>query len=68
MSKLKIVDNSLLTPQEAADYLKIKLSTIYNWSFRRVLPMCKVGKLNRYRKDDLDIFINNNMTEIQGVD
>lgn len=68
MPELKLVDNSLLTPQEAADYLKIKLSTIYNWSFRRVLPMCKVGKLNRYRKDDLDIFINKNMTEIQRVD
>ena len=68
MTNLKIVDNSngLLTPEQAAQYLQVKLSTIYNWSFRRILPVCKLGKkLNRYRKSDLDNFINKNMTEVQ---
>ena len=66
MPELKIVENNgLLTPQQAAQYLQVKLSTIYNWSMRRILPVCKLGKLNRYRKSDLDNFINKNMTEVQ---
>ena len=55
--------NGLMTPAEAAQYLNVKLSTIYQWSMRRVLPVCKLGKLNRYRKVDLDAFINSNVTE-----
>ena len=66
MPELKIVENNgLLTPQQAAQYLQVKLSTIYNWSMRRILPVCKLGKLNRYRKSDLDSFISKNMTEVQ---
>lgn len=70
MNELKIVQNGngLLTPQEAANYLKIKLSTIYNWSCscRGIPPVSKLGgRLNRYRKSDLDNFINSNMTEVQ---
>lgn len=66
MSELKILESSgLLTPQQAADYLNVRLSTIYQWSFRKILPVCKLGKLNRYRKIDLDNFISKNMTEVQ---
>lgn len=66
MSELKIVEGSgLLTPEQAAQYLQVKLSTIYNWSMRKVLPTCKLGRLNRYRKIDLDNFISKNITEIQ---
>ncbi len=66
MPELKIVENNgLLTPEQAAQYLQVKLSTIYNWSMRRILPVCKLGKLNRYRKTDLDNFISKNMTEVQ---
>lgn len=67
MPEVKIVENNgLLTPQQAAQYLQVKLSTIYNWSMRRVLPVCKAGRLNRYRKCDLDNFISKNMTtEVQ---
>jgi excisionase family DNA binding protein len=66
MSDLKVVESSgLLTPEQAAQYLQVKLSTIYNWSMRRILPVCKLGRLNRYRKTDLDNFISKNMTEVQ---
>lgn len=69
MSELKIVEgHNLMTPQEAADYLKIKLSTIYDWTFKKILPCCKMGRLNRYRKADLDNFISSNMTEMKRAD
>ena len=66
MSELKLVEaGNLMTPQQAAQYLQVKISTIYNWSMKRVLPVCKAGRLNRYRKSDLDNFINKNMTEVR---
>lgn len=66
MAELKIVEgNNLMTPQEAADYLKVKLSTIYNWSWKKILPTCKLGKLLRFRKNDLDEFISKNITEVR---
>lgn len=69
MSELKIVEgNNLMTPQEAADYLKIKLSTIYDWTYKKILPCCKMGRLNRYRKVDLDNFISSNMTGVKRAD
>lgn len=44
MNELKIVQNGngVLILNEAANYLKIKLSTIYNWSCRGILPACKL--------------------------
>lgn len=61
---LKINEGAgLMTPQMAADYLQVRLSTIYQWSMRRVLPVCKLGKLNRYRKSDLDAYINSSVIE-----
>ena len=63
MPELKIVDSGLMTPEEAAQYLNVRLSTIYQWSMRKTIPVCKLGKLNRYRKSDLDAFINKNVTE-----
>lgn len=62
MPEMKIVENNgLMTPQQAADYLGIKLSTIYAMTMRKTIPFCKIGKLNRFRRQDLDKFIVNNM-------
>jgi len=62
LSELKIVEaGNLMTPQQAAQYLQVKLSTIYQMSMKRILPTAKIGRLNRYRKSDLDKFIADNL-------
>ena len=59
MDNLKIVEGSgLLTVQEAAGYLKVSKDTIYHWTFKGMLPVVKLGRLSRYRRSDLDEFIN----------
>ncbi len=64
MSELKSIENGgLMTPQQAAAYLSIKLSTIYVLSMRHQIPVCKIGKLLRFRREDLDKFISDNMKE-----
>jgi len=60
---MKMVEGGLLTPQQAADYLGIKLSTIYSLCMRRQIPFCKIGRLNRFKFSDLEAFINQNRCE-----
>jgi len=43
------MSEKLLTPQELADRLGVKLSTIYNWSHIEYIPTVKLGGLIRFR-------------------
>ena len=43
-----------LTPLEAAQYLKVALGTIHNWTSQRVVPFVRRGGLVRYHREDLD--------------
>lgn len=49
----------LLTRQEAADYLGLKKVTLESWAcnMRYNLPYIKVGRMVRYRIEDLDAFM-----------
>ena len=49
----------LLNREEAAKYLGVSPSTLANWACSRKfnLPYFRVGKSVRYRKADLDVFI-----------
>jgi len=50
----------MLTRVEAAEYLGIKPQTLAIWAStgRYALPMIKIGRAVRYRKEDLDRFID----------
>lgn len=63
---LKIVVNvdGLLDMEQASVYLNIKKDTLYQLCFRKRIPFIKIGKLNRFRRQDLDRWIESNM---QGV-
>lgn len=49
----------LLNINEAAEYLGIKPTTLANWlsTKRRVITSIKIGALRKFRKKDLDAFI-----------
>ena len=53
----------LLSRSEAAEYLGISKQTlaIWNCTGRYRVPYVKIGRLVKYRKMDLDAFINNNL-------
>ena len=44
----------LLTPQQAADKLNVKLSTIYNWTHIGFIPHVKMRRFVRFQDDVLD--------------
>ena len=54
----------LLTREEAATYLGLKPHTLGVWQCtgRYNLPCIKIGRLAKYRKEDLDDFIQRGTT------
>jgi excisionase family DNA binding protein len=44
----------LLTVDEAAEFLRVKKTTLYTWAYRRQIPSQKVGGALRFRRGDLD--------------
>ena len=47
----------LLTPNEAAAYLKVPVVTVWRWCRQGILPAVKIGKYWRVDKRELDRFI-----------
>jgi len=56
---------NLWDPEQAARYLGVKLETLAVWrcTKRYYLPYIKVGRLVKYRIDDLDAFIERNFSK-----
>ena len=46
-----------LSVDEIATYLGIKRDTVYKWTERKVMPAHKVGRLRKFRKDEIDQWI-----------
>ena len=45
--------NKLLTPDEVADLLKVKKSTIYSWTHLEYIPHIKLGNRLRFKEADI---------------
>lgn len=52
-------DKELITVKEIASYLKVKESWVYEKVHTRQIPFKKIGKFPRFRKRDIDIWIDN---------
>ena len=50
---------ALLTPEQAAAHLDVEVQTLAQWrsSGRHSLPYLKIGRNVRYRKSDLDAWL-----------
>ena len=45
--------NKLLTPQEMADMLGVKKSTIYQWTHQGYIPYVKLGNFVRFKESEV---------------
>ncbi len=54
----------LLDIDEAAEYLGLKKSALYQMTFKRTIPFVKIGKRVRFTKMQLDDFINKKTVEV----
>jgi excisionase family DNA binding protein len=50
-------DGDLVTLTEAGEILRLKTSTLRAWVLRRKIPYCKVGRLVRLRRADVEALI-----------
>ncbi len=46
-----------LSVDEIAAYLGIKRDTVYKWIDRKAMPAHKVGRLWKFRKDEIDEWV-----------
>lgn len=44
----------LLAPDEVSQYLNIKRSTLYSWTESGRIPYYRLGRMIRFKKDDID--------------
>ncbi len=51
----------LFDMDEASRLLGLKKSTLYQMVMRKQIPVCKIGRLNRFRMEDLQVFIKENI-------
>ena len=52
-----MASSELMTIPEAAALLRLRPSTLRAWVLRRKLPYCKVGRLVRIRRCDVDALL-----------
>ncbi|MBW2149002.1 MAG: helix-turn-helix domain-containing protein [Deltaproteobacteria bacterium] len=52
--------NALMTLGEVATYLRLSKDTVYRMAQTGKIPACKVGTLWRFRKDDVDAWLEKN--------
>ena len=48
-----MINQIFLTPPQAADFLGVKISTIYKWVHMRKIPFRKHGRLLRFDRQSL---------------
>jgi excisionase family DNA binding protein len=59
---MAVIEKQLLTEDETAEVLAIKPQTLASWRCRGVndLPFIKIGRAVRYRRSDLEAFMQRN--------
>ena len=60
----KIWGRKLLTVTETAEFLGISKNTLYEWIVQRKIPHYKVGRLVKFRREDLETWLKNQGQEV----
>lgn len=66
MKKIKLLDKEYLTPQEVAEILNVKLSTLSVWRSHKInLPYIKKYKEILYDSKDVKNFLDKHFTKVE---
>ena len=62
----KIIKDNYISIDEAAEYLGIKTVTLRNWiKSNDTLPAKKIGKMWKFKRSELDAWINSGKSAIE---
>jgi excisionase family DNA binding protein len=56
-------EDPVLSRDDAAHYLGIASNTLKKWAMQRRIAITKVGRLNKFRKSDLDAYLARHRVE-----
>jgi PTS system nitrogen regulatory IIA component len=51
-------EDQLMSVRDLADYLQVDVSSVYLWSQRGQIPALKVGRMWRYRRSDIEAWLD----------
>lgn len=54
-----MIQEQLMDIKEVASYLRLKESTVYAWAKNGTIPAFRLGRLWRFRRADLDAWLEN---------
>lgn len=60
---MKETNNTWLTVPELAKYLKVSKETVYRWLESKTVPCYRLGKLWRFKRDEIDQWVIKNGRE-----
>ncbi|MBE9508892.1 MAG: helix-turn-helix domain-containing protein [Chloroflexi bacterium] len=54
-------ENNLMDIKQVAAYLQINEATAYSWAQKGRLPGIKIGRIWRFRREDIEAWLDQNM-------
>ena len=60
-----MIDEEILTIDEVAKYLRVSERTVYDWAQKGEIPAGKIGTVWRFKKADLEQWVNNRLSGSQ---
>ncbi len=64
MSNTKRKESALMTSSEVAIYLRISRASVYRLAKNKGIPVSKIGRQLRFRKDAIDRWLSNKEHEV----
>ncbi|MCL4551936.1 MAG: helix-turn-helix domain-containing protein [Candidatus Marsarchaeota archaeon] len=62
------MEDRWLSVEEIAAYLGIKRDTVYKWVERRKMPAHKMGRLWKFRREDVDYWVRSGGADSRGIE
>ena len=56
------MEDSILTIEEVAKYLRVSERTVYDWAQRGEIPSGKIGTVWRFKKDEIEKWVNERLS------
>ncbi len=60
--------NGLMGVKQLSEYLNVPTSTIYGLTMRAKIPCCRIGRSLRFRKADIDAWLENSACNGEGLE
>lgn len=56
------MEDSILTIEEVANYLRVSERTVYDWAQKGEIPSGKIGTVWRFKKDEIEKWVNERLS------